>query len=388
MIDKYFILHLSLIPDIGPGAIQKIIERIRSGACASDLYSFSASDWMHYCGLTEKSAYKVFSGLSDKKIFEKELSLIKHHQIKWVTIVEDSYPKLLRAIYMPPAVVYWQGGEFDDRQKHIAIVGARAANTYGQRIVTSLVPDLVAAGMAIVSGGARGIDTIAHEVAVQSHGRTIVVLGSGLLEPYPLSNKALFKRVVENNGLIVSCFPLLFQPLPAHFPARNRIIAGLSHGSIVVQAAQKSGALITAHYALEQGRDVFAVPGPIDDPLSAGCHALIQNGAKLITSAADIIEEYGMKVQSSVARDIQITLHDAQKLLTKKIVEKKEMSFDNNYSDVQKQIMNACARPSSLDDIIQVTNLPMDTVQLELFNLQLDGKVAQDFIGMWSIIRW
>src|SRR5204862_6910763 len=143
-------------------------------------------------------------------------------------------------------------------------------------------------------------------------GKTIVVLGSGLLRPTLSSHRELFKRVIASGGLVVSSFPLLMDAKPGNFPARNRIIAGLSHGCLVVQAAQKSGALITAHYALEQGREVFAIPGSLDDPLSAGCHALIQQGAKLVTCPADIITEIGGHYP--VKRDMQITIHDAQQL--------------------------------------------------------------------------
>lgn len=385
-----FILHLSLIENIGSATINTIVDIMRSDVTASDLYSFSAQDWMRYAGLREAVAYKVVAGLSDTKVLEAELLLIERHAVKWVTIIDDEYPLLLRQIYSPPPVLYWYGGSFDDTKKHIAIVGSRVANVYGERVITNLVPDLVAADVVIVSGGALGIDALAHNVTLRAGGKTIVVLGSGLLQKTLAFHRELFKKVIASGGLIVSSFPLLVGARPSNFPARNRIIAGLSHGCLVVQAAQKSGALITAHYALEQGRDVFAVPGAIDDSLSAGCHGLIQSGAKLVTCAADIVEECAMNIHKPVVRDIQTTLHDAQQLIQKGTTQSVVEKIDHTYSDVsdaQKKIMYACKQPASLDDIIQATDLSMSVVQSELFNLQLDGKVAQDFIGMWAVVR-
>ena len=395
MMTKEFILHLSLIENIGAATIQTIMTTQRSDAQASDLYLFSPEQWRTVFGLSEKAADLITVGLADTQVLEKELLLIEQNNIQWATLFDDEYPAILREIYCPPAVLYWQGTAiFNDGAKSLAIVGSRASNTYGHKVVTTLVPEMVNAGWTIVSGGARGIDTTAHETAHKAGGKTIVVVGSGLLVTYPPSNKNLFKTIAEQGGLIVSCFPLLMEALPGHFPARNRIIAGLSHGCLVVQAAQKSGALITAHYALEQGRDVFAVPGPIDDPLSAGCHKLIQNGAKLVASCADILSEYGQRV---VMRDVQVTLHEAQKLVEKDIqhasiksvrpepVEGYRTVIDDSLTPNQQKIIQICARQSSLDDIIDATGFDMALLQAELFDLQIAGKIQQGFTGLWKV---
>lgn len=387
---KHFILHLSLIEGVGPAAVQQIMHYLRSGAQASDLYLFSSADWMNYCRIRQTTAEKIVAGLSDKKLLEIELSLIERHGINWATAEDDEYPLLLASIHMPPPVLYWQGNYvFNNEKKHCAVVGARAANGYGHNAAKNIVTSLVASGCVIVSGGALGVDTTAHITAVQSGGLTIAVLGSGLLRPYPLSNKKLFASIVENGGVVVSAFPLLMEPLPGNFPARNRIISGLSHGCLVVQAAAKSGALITARYALEQGRDVFAIPGRYDDLLSAGCHALIKDGAKLVDNAADILQEFG--ISQAPARDIQKTIFDAEQLIKKerdrsqKAVAHVADQLLNAaaYSDNQKTIINACKNRVSLDDIMYITGLDSAVVQAELFNLQLDGKVEQDFAGMW-----
>jgi len=389
MLDRNFILHLSLIEGVGSAVVAAIMKNKGSDVKASDLYSFSMQDWMQVYGLKEATAAKVVDGLFDKIMLTTELDLIARHDIKWASLFDDEYPQLLREIYMPPIILYWRGGDFNNRDKCLAIVGARASNDYGMRVVHTLVPDVVSAGLVVVSGGALGIDTHAHRATLNSGGKTIVVLGSGLLNLYPLSNTKLFDAIIGNGGIVLSSFPLRFAPLARNFPARNRIIAGLSHACLVVQAAEKSGALITAHYALEQGRDVFAIPGMFDDELSVGCHNLIKRGAKLIASAHDIIEEYG--IARSAVPDKQLMLHDAVQYVKKERVETKNnnatavkaTSLLDGCTDVQKIIIGACAIPVSLDDIIQKTELDVSQIQSELFNLQLDGKVSQNFVGMW-----
>ena len=371
MPNKKLILHLSLIDGVGPTTVQNILKNSNSDL-SRDLYRLSTYDWMHYFGMTEKVAEKIVTGLADQKILETELQLIEKHNIRISTIIDNDYPTLLQQIHMPPPVLYYRGGDFLSNIA-LAIVGSRASNTYGHKVVTTLVPDLVASGMTIVSGGALGIDALAHDITLKHGGRTIAVLGSGLLKEYPVSNKKLFKSIVEHDGLLVSIFPLLAEPVPGNFPARNRVIAGLSNGCLVVQAAQKSGALITAHYALEQGREVFAVPGPIDDPLSIGCHSLIQQGAKLVMSATDIIQEVGGVYP--VVRDVQTTLYEAQQL------------NKQTFSEAQTKIIAACKKAASLDDILNATGLELPVVQSELFNMQLEGWVEQDFTGMWVTTR-
>jgi DNA processing protein len=382
--NNHFILHVSLIDGVGPSTINQIIGIMRSGASVSDLYSFSSDKWMSI-GFTHVQANLLASGLSDMALLTKELSLIEQHHITWATILDDFYPQLLREIYLPPAILYWQGGNFDNERKHIAFVGSRAANEYGRSVIACLVPELVAAGAVIVSGGAVGIDTVAHTITCDVQGKTIVVLGSGLLQPYPHANKKLFTTIIENGGIVCSSFPLTMRPLPGNFPARNRIISGLSHGCVVVQAAQKSGALITANYALEQGREVFAVPGSIHDPLSQGCHELVHNGAKLVMNATDIMQECSLYKQSM--RDIQSTLHEAQSLVNKQknATEKPTDMRYNSFSDIQKKIIFACKIPRSFDEIVEITLLERGVVQSELFSMQLDRILTQDFLGMWCV---
>lgn len=353
---KIELLHLSLIPGIGPGAIEKLIQKMGTVFAENNLYNYTVTDFKKL-GVTEKTAQKLVTGLDDTNLLDRELALIEKHVISWCTIVDDEYPQELKEIHLPPPVLYVQGN-LQNISRSIAFVGARKASHYGKRIVELLVPDLVQQGWCIVSGGAYGIDTFSHQAALDAGGATIAVLGSGLLQPYPSSNKEIFKKIVENGGAVVSSFALTMGPTPGNFPARNRIISGLSRGAVVVQAAKKSGALITARYALDQGKSVFAVPGPIDDKLSMGCHELLQKGARLVASTEDILEEFGV-AQNRVAIQTEI-------------------------SQDQDPLVAACFRPQALNQLAQIVNKPENIVQEELFELQLKGKVEQNFAGLWE----
>ena len=210
-------------------------------------------------------------------------------------------------------------------------------------------------------------------------GKTVAVLGSGLLKPYPLENEDLFRNILNNGGAMVSAFPLLFEPLPQHFPARNRVIAGLSRGCIVIQAAAKSGARITADFALTQGREVFAVPGPIDDLLSAGCHELIGQGAKLTASAADILVEFGYHIPvQKVPETPKNTPKTRQKVLFTPV--QRAISID----PIEAAIVNACQNPCSVDELLEATGLPLIQLSKMLFDLQVKGMVCQNMAGLWE----
>lgn len=364
------ILHLSLISGIGPRTIEMIVRGLSSSDLLKEIYSFSISDFIARCGLSEKNARLVRDGLTDKKILDQECVLIKKHDISLCTIVDKEYPELLSHIHLPPSVLYYKG-ELPCK-KTLAIVGSRAAGNYADQVTQHLVEGLVADGWAIVSGGAYGVDTMAHRKAIEFGATTVVVLGSGLLQPYPFSNKKLFDDVVKSGGVVISPFSLNTGPHRGNFPARNRIIAGLSKGCIVVQAGQKSGALITAHCALEEGRSVFAVPGPIDDPLSVGCHALLQQGAKLVQSVDDVLEEFG-----GVSVDKKHIHMTSKKPGRVPVLSSKKIQHDN-------PIVAALDIPRSLDDLSSRTGEPISDLQFKLFDLQIEGKIKQNFAGLWE----
>jgi len=231
--------------------------------------------------------------------------------VKVLTWMDEAYPERLRLIKASPPVVYISAsaikeGDFVQlwRKPTVAVVGTRKITSYGRGVTEKIVKKLVGAGVVVISGMARGVDGVAHRAALENGGQTVAVLGSGVDIVYPAENRDIYERLVGKNdaqpndsrfsGLVISEFPLGFPPLPGNFPARNRIIAGLSQAVLVTEAAEDSGSLITARLAGEQGRDVFAIPGPITSSLSQGTSFLIKQGAKLVTGADDILEEMGV----------------------------------------------------------------------------------------------
>ena len=227
----------------------------------------------------------------DRRGLDRELRAAARKRVDIITSGDEGYPRLLKAIYDPPPVLY-VSGKIDERDGlSMAIVGSRIASLYGLTQARKFAAQLSEAGFTVVSGMARGIDTQAHAGALGRGGRTIAVLGSGLGRIYPPENRELARQIAES-GAVVTEFPMDTAPLRQNFPARNRIISGLSLGVLVVEAARNSGALITADFALEQCREVFAVPGTVDSPGASGTNDLIRQGAKLAASAEDILEEF------------------------------------------------------------------------------------------------
>ena len=224
----------------------------------------------------------------------REAAKLQSAGVSYICHNAAGYPENLFHIFDPPAVVFMLGTLLSSDKLAVAVVGSRKPSPYGLLVAEKLAKDLAAVGITVVSGMARGIDTAGHKGALAGSGRTIAVLGCGPDVVYPRENKRLMENIAEN-GAVISEYPLGTAPEPWHFPARNRIISGLSLGTVVVEAAEKSGALITADFALEQGRDVMAVPGNIVSPLSRGPHRLIRQGARLVEGAGDIIDEMGLE---------------------------------------------------------------------------------------------
>ncbi|MGB9765280.1 MAG: DNA-processing protein DprA [Candidatus Saccharicenans sp.] len=245
-------------------------------------------DWLNSINLSEPARNRILSGeLLEQTL--KELEKLKQKEYTLLTFGDSQYPRALREIVEPPLVLYCYGQPDILNWAAVAVVGSRRPSAYGRLMAEKLADELAASGLVIVSGLARGIDTLAHCGALRS-GRTVAVLGSGLEEIYPKENRIMAEKIVER-GVVISEFPLNSEPLGYHFPLRNRVISGLSLACLVIEASIKSGALITAHLALDQGREVLAVPGPVTSELSQGTNYLIKHGAKLVESVEDVLSE-------------------------------------------------------------------------------------------------
>ncbi|WP_211146973.1 DNA-processing protein DprA [Paenibacillus dokdonensis] len=273
------------------GVGRKSIARLMmEGMLTEETMIYKGRDWEDY-GFSAEISERLVHNLTDsalrQKIEERELDPF----IQTLTILDSSYPALLKESPDPPLVLYVRGNSDLLTRPGIAMVGTRIPTAYGRKMGGELAQGLCAGGLNVVSGLARGIDSICHEAALSCGGGTIAVMATGMDVIYPPENRALFAKIIKD-GLIVTEYPPGTKPHPGLFPQRNRIIAGLSLGTLVVEADERSGSLITADAALDAGRDVFAVPGPVTSPKSRGALNLIRQGAKMVCGAADILEEY------------------------------------------------------------------------------------------------
>jgi DNA processing protein len=283
--------------------------------------------------------------------------------IQVLTLDDDDYPVNLRQIETPPPLLYVRGTLLPNDSWAVAIVGTRRASPYGREVAHSLSRDLAANGITVVSGLALGVDTVAHRSALASEGRTIAVLGSGVDQIYPPDNRGLAQAIAEN-GAVVSEYPLGTRPDASNFPPRNRIISGLSRGVVIVEAGERSGALITANFAAEQGRDVFAVPGSILHPGSSGCNNLIQQGAIPLLQVSDILNHLNLEqIQSQQAARAAIPADPQEAAL----------------------LAHMSQEPRHLDDLVRQSNLPAPQVAGLLTMMELKGLVRQ--VGSLSYVR-
>ena len=281
------LVALNLIEHIGPVRVRQLMEHFGD---APGILKASRQQLLQIHGIGEETAEAIATW--EKTIdLNAELKRIQDFGCHIVTQAEEEYPELLRQIYDPPVVLYVKG-QLTSRDKNaVAMVGSRQTTHYGLEAARKLAYQLGYVGVTVVSGGARGIDTASHQGALTAKGRTICVLGTGINIVFPPENAELFERIAAS-GAVITQFPFNRQADKQTFPIRNRIVAGMSLGAVVVEANLTSGALITANFAIEYGRQVFAVPGRIDSPRSKGCHELIKKGAKLCESAEDILSEF------------------------------------------------------------------------------------------------
>jgi len=361
-------LKLIRAGSVGPTTFGKFINHFSSvdGALGASVSELAKID-----GVGFKTAEQI-AATRNKFDTTAELELAEKLGV-WIIHLDDKrYPPVLKQIYDPPPVLYIKGSLNRQDNLCISIVGSRRCSLYGTEQSSRLAHFLSSAGFTICSGMARGIDTAAHQGALSAGGRTFAVQGCGLANIFPPENKKLFELIAES-GACISELPLRYEPLSENFPPRNRIIAGLSLGTIVVEAGLRSGALITARAALENNRDVMAIPGKIDSPVSKGSHQLIKQGAKLIESVEDVMEALGYigkQLQSHAAaaaakasEKVEAPLFDASRL---------------NLSDSERTIYDYLSKePSHIDQIIADTDLAPGNINAGLISLRLKGLIKQ-----------
>lgn len=350
MEDKKYWIALNQFSKFGPVRFKKIIKHFNDPKTA---FEANISDFKN-AGIEENISQEFISMRSQINP-DQLLENIKKENIKIITILDEGYPDLLKEIYNPPALLYYKG-EMVKEEFTFAVVGTRKYTGYGQQVVNDFVRKLALNNLTIVSGMALGIDTIAHSVTLESKGRTIACLGTGIDKQsiYPVANKYLAEKIVAEEGCVLSEFPLGTPPLRHHFPQRNRIISGLSLGTLVVEAGEKSGALITAYIALEQNREIFAVPGNIYSEFSKGPNKLIKLGAKTITEAEEIIEALNLTKATENIKAKEI------------IGETKEEKII---------VPHLNQEPIHVDELIRLTKLDTSTINSTLTIMEMKGMV-------------
>lgn len=345
-----YLLSLHSVDGLGPIRLKKLI----------DFYQDPKLIWQ--ADLKEISnlgiPQNVLLNLQEKRKVldpEKYFAEIQNSDIKILTLFDDNYPKLLQQIYDPPIILYYKGEFTSQDARAIGVVGTRKITGYGKTVTEKFVAELSNFGLTIVSGLARGVDTIAHQTALASSGRTIACLGGGLNKIFPPENIKLAEEIAKGFGAVISEYPPDYPSLAGNFPSRNRIIAGLSLAVLVTEAAEDSGSLITAKFALEEGREVFAIPGPITSSLSKGPASLIKQGARLVTEPAEIIEELGIKpMQNAEFR----------------------MQNQNNLTQIEKTILNHLENEARhIDEIARDLKKPSFEISAALLKMEISGLV-------------
>lgn len=358
---KYWVA-LKSIAGIGNVTFPVLVDKFGS---LPAIFDASVADLRQIPGMSGETAAAI-ANFQDWDRVKAELEVVKKSDVKIITYQDDLYPQKLLNIYDRPPYIYVLG-TLAKEDVNIAIVGSRAASSYGKYTTEKLSRELALKGVTVVSGMARGIDSSAHRGAISAHGRTIAILGSGLDVIYPPENKNLFHDIIEH-GAVISEYPPGTPPRSSNFPARNRMISGMSYGVVIVEAGEKSGSLITARLALEQGREVFAVPGSIDSAGSRGTNKLIKQGAKLIENTDDILEEILPQIEQTH------TLKAASYVNPEETVNTPADIF--NETD---QIIFRCLSRTKIhiDDLIASTTLPSQCVLGSLTTMELKGLVQQ-----------
>lgn len=359
-------LKLHLLPGLGPKTLAALLERFET---AERILRTPASELMTVPNIGQKTADQLTEALTKLNI-DAELALVEKHQARMLHLDHPEYPTALRTIPTAPFFLFTRGAFEPTDAKSVAIVGSRHCTAYGRRVASRLAEGLVRAGWTIVSGLARGIDGVAHTAALDAGGRTVAVLAGGLGKLYPPEHKELAERVVQQ-GVLLSEMPMAMAPMPDLFPRRNRIISGLSRATIIVEAALKSGALITARLAGEQGREVLAVPGPVDSEASEGPHQLIRQGATLVRSVDDVLE--ALQALPQLDSNNSEVKSGSPRSATPQIKEPPP-----TLSPVQLQLWQSLGSESAnVDDLVTSTKLGISEINSGLLMMELAGHIRR-----------
>lgn len=322
---------------------------------AERVYKATKLELSTVAGIKENEIDKIIGSRINDKI-KREVEILNKKMISFITIEDEKYPKKLKHIYNPPYALYYKGRLPEEKEKILAVVGARNCSSYGMEVGKYIVDRLSKEGISIISGLARGIDCIAHKATVETNGRTYGILGSGVDICYPLENFPLYNKIQENGG-VISEYTYGTKPLPYNFPMRNRIISGLSDGILVIEARKKSGTLITVDMGLDQGKEIYSIPGRSTDSLSEGCNNLLKQGAKLVNSPDDILEDFIFNYEKK---------------------DNKNKNYENSLESKEK-IVYACLgfTPTHIDDIMLITQLKLSELFESLLTLELKNYITQ-----------
>jgi len=340
--DLISVLRLAMVSGVGPRIRRALLERFGT---AAEVLNAPPSQLREVQGVGPKLSRAIYSAVEEIDV-EGEIERCRQNNVRILIESDDAYPRLLHEIHNPPGVLFVRGELLPEDAISIAIVGTRHASHYGRTQAERLASELSRAGFTIVSGLARGIDGEAHRGTLKAGGRTVAVLGSGVLNIYPPEHNELAAEIAER-GAVISESPCFSPPMSGAFPQRNRLITGMTLGVIVVEAAERSGAMISARHAMEQGREVFAMPGRVDNRNARGCHRLIRDGAKLVETADDILEELGPLVEATPREDGQVVHHPAELQL----------------NEQEKRVLAAITtEPTSIDHITTASEVPIHQV--------------------------
>ena len=351
-------LLLALIAGVGPLSRRRLLDHFDTPA---QILSASAGELQAVQGVGPKLAQKISNARNEINV-EEQIRIANENNVDILLESSEQYPPLLSEIHDPPGVLFVRGTLDPSDRLAVGIVGTRHATRYGIEQATKLATSLAKAGVTVVSGMARGIDTAAHKAALAAGGRTIAVLASGVLKPYPPENAELAQQIAAQGCVMSEAAPTM-PPISGMFPQRNRIISGLSLGSIVIEAADRSGALITARHAWEQNREVFAVPGPVDSRVSNGPHRLIRDGAKLVMNIDDVLEELGPLAHTAERPDGTTIRVPAEVQL----------------NEVEQKVLQAIqpGEGSLIDEVTQVSGLPVHRVLSTISVLEMRSLIRR-----------